>query len=249
MEYSTEASVKKILLDFSEYERLKHIEAQYIDCQREKKQSTSSSKSSSSVVKPSNHQKGLGRNEIFPIPTSTIESEQEGEGSGSIGTEDQADDSILPSIATAEKNITHFPSTSFNVQVLKNDLNDSFDEEKLLALIPASQKKNAKTLLQQFNIRSNELTWNSSGTIFINQIAIPSSNIFVLFPLLFKKSPPNLKCLLDFADKIYDMGLSDLIIFKLKHVNLEPNKITTIGGNIMHDEKGDQNVPWWYLGD
>jgi hypothetical protein len=35
------------------------------------------------------------------------------------------------------------------------------DERRLLTLVPKGHKKNAKILLQEFNERGSELTWNS----------------------------------------------------------------------------------------
>lgn len=131
----------------------------------------------------------------------------------------------------------------FNSTITKNDLNDSFDETKLLSFVPKSKLKNAKELLQIFDDRSSELTWNSSGVIFIDQIAIPNSNIFYCFPFLFKQKPPkNLQGFNDFLNKIVDMGLSHYIAVKHnKKIDLPQTNLTDF------NEKKD-DVPWWYLG-
>ena len=71
----------------------------------------------------------------------------------------------------------------------------------------------AVTLLKQFNNRGNELTWNSDGIIFIDQVSIPNSNIYHLFPYLFKqKHPKTLQGFDDFVNKIKEMGLDHLIV-------------------------------------
>ena len=89
------------------------------------------------------------------------------------------------------------------------------DEKQLLLLVPKGLKKNALHLLQEFDKRGNELTWNSSGTIFIDQVAIPGSNLFTLFPFLFKlRRSEKLIGLSDLIQKIDDMGLSSYIVNK-----------------------------------
>ena len=94
--------------------------------------------------------------------------------------------------------------------------------------------------MEQFNQRGNELTWNSDGIIFIDQISIPNSDMFVLFPYLFKhKHPKNLTGFEDFVEKINAMGLDHLILKRNSHaksLNLTKTQQT----------KPDSN--WWYIG-
>ena len=128
------------------------------------------------------------------------------------------------------------PPIHYDVRRFKNDENDSFDEKRLLKLTPTRHKKQAATLLQQFNDRGNELTWNSDGVIFIDQVAIPESDIFILFPYLFKmKHPKTLNGFDDFVKKITDMGLDHLTLKKLRPQNSsKPSK-----------ERLSDN--WWFL--
>jgi hypothetical protein len=109
------------------------------------------------------------------------------------------------------------------------------DEQRLLKLIPARHRKQASTLLNQFNKRGNELTWNSDGVILIDQTSIPNSDIYLLFPYLFKmKHPKNLTGFEDFQKKIYEMGLDHLIVKRYKPV--KENKKTS-----------NEPLNWWYL--
>ena len=120
---------------------------------------------------------------------------------------------------------------------LKNDENDSFDEKRLIRLIPSRHKKQATILLQEFNDRGNELTWNSDGVIFIDQVGIPESDIFVLFPYLFKaRHPKSLNGFEDFVKKIQDMGLDHLTMKKSRHQSSPKLSVQTTSEN------------WWYLG-
>ena len=106
-------------------------------------------------------------------------------------------------------------------------------------MVSSRDHRRASKLLEQFNKRGNELTWNSDGIIFIDQTSIPESDIFLFFPKLFKKSlPKNLPGFEDFVQKIADMGLDHLISSKSPksdHISGEgSSKITSPN--------------WWYIG-
>ena len=112
------------------------------------------------------------------------------------------------------------------------------DEEKLVKLVPPKHRRQAATLLRQFDARGNELTWNSDGIIFIDQTSIPNSNIYVLFPYLFKhKHPKPLPGFDDFINKIKAMGLEHLILQK---------SLKTTEKVSFSNQKSEPN--WWYLG-
>ena len=104
--------------------------------------------------------------------------------------------------------------------------------------MPPKHKKQATTLLEQFNSRGNELTWNSDGVIFIDQVSIPNSDIFLLFPYLFKaKQPKNLNGFQDFVQKLSEMGLDHLITARKKIVKTEDTP-----------KKTGESPNWYYLG-
>ena len=127
------------------------------------------------------------------------------------------------------------PPLPFDIKRLKNDFNDSFDEKQLMKCVPTKFKKQAVTLLKQFNECGDELTWNSDGVIFVDQISIPQSNIFELFPYLFKiKHPKNLEGIDDFVQKIEEMGLGHLIHSKKPK---EKDKV----------QKPEMPKNWWFL--
>jgi hypothetical protein len=104
-------------------------------------------------------------------------------------------------------------------------------------LVAPKNRRQAATLLHQFDTRGNELTWNSDGIIFVDQTSIPNSNIYQFFPYLFKqRHPKNLSGFDDFIDKIKEMGLDHLILHK-------PPKVKEVA---FSDSKTEPN--WWYLG-
>ncbi len=141
--------------------------------------------------------------------------------------------------------------------IKKNDDNDQFDESALLHLVPDDCKRNAKLLLTKLNDRGTELTWNSSGLVYIDQTSIPNSNFFLIFPHLFQKCFPNAKIdgLLEVKNKLIFMGLFDLV--KLQDTS------DVIGGSAMSIEnlvsRSEHNAeieetmledsfPWYYIG-
>lgn len=129
-----------------------------------------------------------------------------------------------------------------DVVICKNTESSNFDVSALLQTIPRAHKKKAEGLLQELNERSNELTWNSSGVIFINGIAIPDSNIFVLLNLVLqkeKKSFHEISGFKDFQQKIIDMGLSKFIYGSHPQKKVNSNQ----------SGSGQDNVQWWYIGD
>lgn len=236
MESVQSPSISKILLDYTEYERLKHIESLYIELQRHQ-----------SIHKVS--QKGLGEN----VTDNTIVEEDDDDKSTTSTLSDQMGAGLIPPTATFEpklETLDSSPLKHYNANVIKSDLNSVFDEKELLKKVPKNYLDNAKHLLEEFDKRGQELTWNSSGTIFINQIALPLSNIYVLFPLLFKKKGLIKPGFENFVQKIYDMGLGSLIVHDRFIKQLEENKITGSGENITHKvEEVNNTVPWWYIGD
>jgi hypothetical protein len=95
-------------------------------------------------------------------------------------------------------------------------------------------------LLNQFDQRGSELTWNSDGVIFINQISIPRSNIFEIFPFVFKShKPKSVPGLLEFVSQIEQMGLQNLIYSK-SAISKDDEK-----GKSEKSEKS--NDKWWFL--
>jgi hypothetical protein len=63
------------------------------------------------------------------------------------------------------------------------------------------------------------LTWNSSGTIYIDKTSIPNSNIFTVYPYLFQNTWPkrDIPGLKEVVAKLEDIGLSSLITLKNQH--------------------------------
>ena len=142
------------------------------------------------------------------------------------------------------------PPLPFSTPIFDTDLNDSFDEQKLLKTVPKSFKKNASELLKQFDARPNEITWDSAGHIYIDEVSIPNANIFVLFPQLFKKrnSKKNLEGFDDFLKQINSMGLTHLIRDGKKHPSqFQKNQSQPQTNEVLTPAENSAN--WWFLGE
>ena len=137
------------------------------------------------------------------------------------------------------------PPLPFANEIKKDDENDQFDEVKLLKLVPQHFHQKAKSLLSQFNERGNEITWDSNGILFIDEVSIPNSNMFVLFPNLLKKNNLKLIGATELIAKIKEMGLNDLIKTPSKK-NAEV--ITYENRNNAETELQHDTEQWWYLG-
>lgn len=124
----------------------------------------------------------------------------------------------------------------FDNQIIENDLNDSYDHKKLMKLIPKRFEENARKLIDSFDELSNEITWDSKGTVYIDQISIPNSNIYTIFPRLFKRPlAQKVPGLIQIFEKLKVLGLSSLC---------GDHEIQSGQGS---ESKAVKNQ-WWYIG-
>ena len=137
------------------------------------------------------------------------------------------------------------PSPTYDHTLIKTDLNDRFDERKALSLVPKKYRANAIKLLNSFESRSDELSYDCHGHIFINQTAIPDSNIFQFMPLLFKRKAKNPPGFADFVNKISEMGLDHLIAYRPKEVSFTSKRSVEGSGDFAANPSNDN---WWYIG-
>lgn len=70
-----------------------------------------------------------------------------------------------PTVCTVQSANTIAP-VHFDTETTQNDLNDGFEMKRLLRKVPKRFQDNAKLLLDAFDQRANEITWDSNGEIF-----------------------------------------------------------------------------------
>lgn len=155
-----------------------------------------------------------------------------------------------PTVTTSSDELVK-PGSSYDHTLIKTDLNDRLDERKALSLVPKKHWPNAIRLLDSFEARSDELSYDCQGHIFINQTSIPDSNIFQFMPLLFKKKSKTPPGFADFVNKISEMGLDHLIAYRPKEISFVSKKSRLVEGQ--GEVTGDfaanpKNDNWWYIG-
>ena len=106
--------------------------------------------------------------------------------------------------------------------------------------MPSSFKEKARELLKKIEDNPEQLTFSTDGIVYVNKTSIPNSDIFYLFPYLFKsRRPKNLEGFEDFLNQIEEMGLSHLI----------KSSVPTHTRNKILDITSASSGPnWWYLG-
>ncbi|MDP2788491.1 MAG: hypothetical protein Q8O46_00355, partial [bacterium] len=128
-----------------------------------------------------------------------------------VGQSGSGQDDLLPEFpeqVAQEQAVEIVPSI-----VKKSQLSDSFDDEKLLGLVAKGSETKAKLLLKQLQKHPNDISWTSNGVIFMDQNSLPDSNIYDIFPKLFKKMshPERIFYLFDVVTKISTLGYAHLI--------------------------------------
>jgi hypothetical protein len=140
----------------------------------------------------------------------------------------------------------------------------------LLHLISKKQKFAVKVLLDKIDDRGSELTWNSSGTIYIDKTSIPNSNVFTVYPYLFQKTWPkrDVPGLKEVVAKLEQIGLNNLIVLNQKQIIADSNSTASLdpkGGHSSLEATGTHSFhsnddvpkseadlsfsswPWWFI--
>lgn len=254
-ELSNEPILARIVLSHQEYSRLKLIEEKYYKLQKEF-EDFKAGKIEQTGAGISNLQ---SENDESLEKLAKLVAQKLGQ-STSTTTEENVE--IVPPSAEFEP-IDTVPPTTYGIQITKSDDNTLFDEERLLSLIPKRFHVKAKVLLNEFDNRGNELTWNSSGTLFIKTIAIPNSNFYELFPHLFKKTKTILTGFPELVSQIKQMGLSHNIVVATKPYSnksmFDSSSSLVRRDQEQHHDKNRTEVkvknsdktmllPWYYIG-
>ena len=130
------------------------------------------------------------------------------------------------------------PALKFE-NILTSNKSDKFDHKRLLKFVPQNFKEKARQLLNKIEESPEQLNFSTDGVIYINKMSIPNSDVFHLFPYLFKsRHPKKLEGFEDFIGQIHEMGLSHLI--------KGPTYKTTISNT--KDAVMSSAPNWWYLG-
>lgn len=125
------------------------------------------------------------------------------------------------------------PPISFGVKYTQNEPNDKYDANRLIQLVPKPSRPKALNLIDIFEKQPNDITFDTKGTIFIDNEPLPNANMRLVFPALFKKRSKDVEGLNEVLSKLDQMELLHLVNRKRS----PPPKVTT---NL-------QALNWWYL--
>jgi len=258
-------AIPKAVLSFEEFKRLKNFEKLYEECNQElqqlkkryeecnleleqlkKRSKVSNEDSVSGLQEKQSNQTGFGvldidsikkiaelvKQELVVLPTPIASNWKSYE---------RAEPTIVSNSVPIQE--ANDPYTTI---ITKDKPHDQFDSKKLIATVPKQSRYRAKLLLDDIEKRPNELSFNTSGTIFIDTESIPNSNIYKVFRYLFKsKIPKKLTGFDDLLNKITEMELQRFIVYPIQQS--QAKKIESA------IKKTIQSIPstsknYWYLG-
>ena len=130
----------------------------------------------------------------------------------------------------------------------KSNEHDQFDHNALVAKLPKLYQERAKKLLEVFDNHVDQITFNETGTIFLNGAAIANSNFFQILPYLFgvkpKRSLPGFN---ELVTQICSMGYGKLINGSLFR-GLHRSKPIPDSPQLIKEIHSNSNIKWYYLG-
>ena len=126
----------------------------------------------------------------------------------------------------------------------KSSEHDKFDHSSIISKLPKAYQERATKRLEVFDNHPSQLTFNETGTLFINGNVISQSNFFNLLPHLFSHKPKTfLPGFNQLVTQICSIGYGKLINGTLMR-GLHRTKQIENGPQIMKDLKKN----WYYLG-
>jgi len=235
------SSIQKVLISFEEYSRLKDIEDQFNELSKKYQELQDKNiNESTQTGAGSSHKLSLNSTELKHI-VDLVKQE--------ITVQPQKVDKtwqnyeLSPPTVVALGHPQQKQLSVYDIEKTKTDLNDKFDEKRLLKKVPKEFRSKAEELLAILEERSSDLTFDSTGDIFINEESIPGSNIFKFFPLLFKKkSPKKFTGYQEFVQKLIDMGLGRFIQYPI-----DQSKAMKFDKALDKEISPKQSDQWWYL--
>lgn len=156
----------------------------------------------------------------------------------------QCGNSSQPPLEVTQTAANTTPPLETGFSIKKSEPNDIFDKVQLLSLVPRRSKRDAESLITFMSQKPELITFNSTGTLFIDNESIPNSHIHILFPLLFKTGKhDHIPGYCELVDKILELGLRSLIKSK-KTETCKIRKPDFEG----EGSEGDLGSDWFYLG-
>ncbi|MBM3939263.1 MAG: hypothetical protein FJ333_11515 [Sphingomonadales bacterium] len=148
-------------------------------------------------------------------------------------------ETVQPTVSSSVIPEKTTPPIQFENAIEQNSLNDSFDARKLLQSVSSINKQNARALLDILEQRPNDVSFDSAGTLYINGLSLPETNMQVIFPALFKKKVKNITGVSELLAKLKEMNLMHLVSHSKKAKEITPSTSKPSA------TKAKAN--WWFL--
>ena len=130
----------------------------------------------------------------------------------------------------------------------KSKEHDQFDHTALIAKLPKLYQERATKLLEVFDNHADQITFNETGTIFLNGTAVVNSNFFQILPYLFSTKPKRpLPGFNELVTQICSMGYGKLINNSLCR-GLHRSKPIPNSSQLIKDIHSNSKIKWYYLG-
>lgn len=233
--------VSKILIDLEEYTYLKSLESE-LTKKNEEIKNLLKSHSVQHFKKDSAQTNFKGENSIQEdLEQSSHEDKNKfGKGSEEQGLLPEKPDHIPPEEPSTSELISPLLKTN-------SKPNNDIDENILIKKVPQRFHPRAKQLLAKLLSDPNEVSFDPSGTLIIDNESIPNSNLFVIFPKLYvgsvRQKIPGFQELLN---KIAELDLAPLINKKITK-GFSTSKVISNRPELL--KKIKENKQWWLIGE
>lgn len=260
--------IVKVLIDYNYYLKLKNLEdiSKSVDEHKKKElnlvseykpnissASTSSKHHTVSKQEPINKEKQNHFNfddlvsSVTAAVTNTVLKKIEGhfpKGDKLKVSNQSGKGDVVPEVPK-QINLPDDAAISFGQNQEKSVFQDSSDDDKLISTVPEKYQEKASNLLKLLKKHSLTFNYNSKGEIFIDQVSLPNSNFFAIFPELFYKRKKHVDGLAEVATKIASLGLGHLINFGIAKGLKRPKSFIEDPSTAheMHNLKH-----WYYIG-
>ena len=159
----------------------------------------------------------------------------------------EANSDTIPDLP-GDNHIENTPLLFTPIVMHKTREHDQFDHGALIAKLPKLYQERAIKLLEVFDNHESQLTFNETGTLFINGLAIPLSNFFLMLPHLFGPKPKRVMPGFDaLVTQICSMGYGKLINGSLMR-GLHRSKPIPNSPQLLKDLQS-KKTKWYFLGE
>lgn len=264
--------IVKILIDQDEYQRLQDCETQLKEYhQKEKKnlELISTEHSENQQTNKLNEQIGKGEEQLnsnalltkdviqqivnvvkleivkelnlnntnvnFPPTETKFNNQQVGHGN---------EDLLRPTVKLSSLDLS--PEPGGNLTETTNSQHDIYDAHNVLKMIPKIYYNKAKLLLNWIENNPSEVTFSNDGSLIIDSINIPNSNIKIIIPALFQKRKSFVPGLTELATKLSLMNQGHLIKKGILKTLKRPNNYKL---SFLESTFDSKKKHWWYLGE